>query len=113
MTTRHLQKTEWKSYCDRVAKGLMGKRAQIEVAGLTLGDQLATKWVPLIGITYDPKSDIFAVAVENLDHIIQRPHDLYVDEAAIGLSSIEIIEEGGRQHIVRLLEPLMLSPPGK
>ncbi len=29
--------------------------AEATLSGLTLGDQIATKWVPIVGITYDPK----------------------------------------------------------
>ncbi|WP_084798647.1 DUF5335 family protein [Pleomorphomonas koreensis] len=34
MAVHQLSKSEWQSYCDRVSKGLEGKRAQIEVAAL-------------------------------------------------------------------------------
>jgi hypothetical protein len=112
MTVRQLPKTDWRSYCDRVSKAMLGKQAQLEVAALPLGDQIAAKWVPLIGITYDPKGDTFEVAVENLDHLIHRPRDVHVDEQATGLVSMAITDTDGRQQIVQLREPLMLSPPG-
>ncbi|MFG1235619.1 DUF5335 domain-containing protein [Xanthobacter autotrophicus DSM 597] len=111
MSVRQLSKSEWQSYCDRVSKGLQGKRAQIEVAALPLGDQVATKWVPIFGITYDPKDDIVDVALEGLDHLIYRPRSVTVDEGATGLSSLEIIDGEGRKQIVKLAELLMLPPP--
>ena len=75
---RKLEKPEWSSFLDRFDKGLADTQAEIEVTSLNLGDQIQAEWVPLLGIVYDPKDDIVEVAVENLDHIIQRPRELYV-----------------------------------
>jgi hypothetical protein len=111
MSIRKLARSEWQSYCDRVSKGLEGKRAQVEVAALPLGDQIAAKWVPIIGITYDPKDDVLEVALEGLDHLIHRPRELAADEGPTGLASVEIIDGEGRKQIVRLMEPLMLPSP--
>jgi hypothetical protein len=111
MPIRQLQKSEWKSYCDRTSKGLEGKRAQIEVAALPIGDQIAAKQVPIFGVTYDPKDDIIEVALENLDHIIHKPRSLAADEVPAGLVSLEIVDGEGRKQIVKLMDPLMLPPP--
>ena len=113
MSVHQLQKNEWQAYCDRMSKGLEGKRAQIEVTALPLGDQIAAKWVPIIGITYDPKDDILEVALEGLDHLIHKPRSLTVDESDVGVASLEIIDGDGLKQIVKLMEPLMLPPPGR
>lgn len=113
MAVHQLSKSEWQSYCDRVSKGLEGKRAQIEVAALTLGDEIATKWVPIVGITYDPKDDILEVAVEGLDHLIRKPRSVTVDEGPTGLTSMEVVDDEGQKQIVKLTEPLMLPPPAR
>ena len=86
MAARALAKAEWQTYCDHVSKGLAGKRAHIEVTGLSLGDQVAAKWLPLFGITYDPKDDLLEIALEGFDHLIHKPHDIYVDDGPDGLS---------------------------
>ena len=54
-TTRE---TSLKDYFDRVSKVLGPKLVELEVASLRLGDQVEPDWVPLIGLTYDPKSDV-------------------------------------------------------
>ena len=51
MTVRKLEKTEWRRFFDWVSKGLVGKRAEIEIASLALGDQIEAEWLPLLGIT--------------------------------------------------------------
>lgn len=111
MPVRQLQKSEWKSYCDRISNGLEGKRAEIEVAGLPIGDQIVAKQIHIFGITYDPKDDIIEVALEGLDHIIHKPRSLAADEGAAGLANLEIVDGEGRKQIVKLMDPLMLPPP--
>ena len=51
---------------DRLSKTLEGKQAEIEVASLSLGDQVEAEWLPLHGITYDPNDDLVEVALERL-----------------------------------------------
>lgn len=108
MATRSLPKTEWQSYFDRISKELLGKQAEIEVTGLKLGDQKATKWLPLLGITYDPKSDLVEVALEGLDHLIHGPREIAIDDGPEGLSAIQIVGNDQLRQIVTFKNPLLL-----
>ena len=62
---QEIDKSGWRVALDRLSKSLSGKRAEIEIAALSLGDQIAAEWLPVIGITYDPKDDIVEVAPVN------------------------------------------------
>ncbi len=108
MTVRMLEKTEWHGYFDRMAKALLGKRAEIEVASLELGDQIEAEWVALLGVAYNSKNDVLEIAVDGLDHLVPKPRQIYVDEGLAGLDSFEVVGHAGVRHIVRLREPLML-----
>ncbi|MEA2782701.1 MAG: hypothetical protein QOK29_4245 [Rhodospirillaceae bacterium] len=67
----------------------------------------------MLGITYDHKDDIIEVALEGVDHLVNKPREVYVDFGVGGLTSIEIIDGEGTQQIVNLRDPLALPPPGK
>lgn len=110
MATVQLDKSEWQPYFDRVSKALAGEQAEIEVSSLALGNQVEADWLPLYGITYDPKSDLVEVLVEGLDHLIHHPQSVFVDHNGGGLRSMEVIEEDETRQIVRLRGPLMLPP---
>ena len=112
MTTRKLERTEWRSFLDRVSKLLDAKEAEIEVISLRLGEQVQAEWLPLIGITYDPGSDLVEVALEGLDNMIRRPRDIYVESGAGTLASIEIIDADGVKQIVKFRDRLLLPPQG-
>jgi hypothetical protein len=111
MAVRKLEKTEWRPFFDWVSKGLVGKRAEIEIASLSLGSQIEAEWLPLLGVSYDPKNDILEIAVDGLDHMISRPQELYVDDSAGILTSFEVIDGDGVSQIIQLREPLLLPAP--
>jgi len=111
MTVRSLEKTEWQGYFDRMANALLGKRAEIEVASLALGDQIEAEGVTLVGVTYDPKADVLEIALDGVEHLVSKPRQIFVDEGWAGLDSFEVIDHAEIRHIVRLREPLMLPAP--
>ena len=111
MAVRTLEKSEWHGYFDRVSRALLGKRAEIEVASLELGDQIEAEWVPILGITYDQKDDVLDIVLLGLDHLIPKPRQIFVDEGLTGSTSLEVVDHAGVRHIVQLREPLMLPAP--
>ncbi len=108
MTTRKLNKTEWRSYLDALSKLLETKQPQIEVASLRLGEQVQAECVPLIGVTYDPKNDLVEIALEGLDHMIRGPREIHVQDDAGALTSIEIVGADGVKQIVNFRDQLLL-----
>src|SRR3984893_4539789 len=111
MTTHKLDKKQWRSFFDGVSRLLEGKRAEIEVASLSLGDQGEAEWLPLLGIAYDPKDDLVEVALEGLDHLIHHPREIYVDDDVGGLVAIEVVTTDDEREILKLRDPLMLPAP--
>lgn len=108
MALTQLAKPKWQAYFDRIAKSLGPKRVEIEVTGLGLGHQVAADWIPLIGISYDPKGEILAVTAEGVEHLIRQPKQIHVDQDVDWLRSIEAIDAEGNHHIVLLKDPLQL-----
>ena len=108
MAIRKLDKSEWNKFFDSMSRPLENRQAEIEVASLAVGDQIEADWLPLIGITYDPKDDLLEVALEGVDHLIEKPREIHVDDTGAELSSVEIVDRDGNTQIVRLREPLML-----
>jgi len=113
MTTNKLDKKQWRTFFDGITTMLEGKRAEIEVASLRLGDQIEAKWPPLLGITYDPKDDIVEVALEGLDHLIPKPREIFVEDGAEGMMAFEIVDADDEKQIIKLRDPLMLPSPAQ
>jgi hypothetical protein len=111
MTMRRLEKPEWRSFFDAMSKSLEAEVAEVEVASLDLGDQTQAEWLPLIGITYDPRDDAVEIALDGLDHMIREPREIYLDDGAAGLTSLEIVDANGVKRIVKLKDQLILPAP--
>ncbi|MET3131490.1 hypothetical protein AAKU55_001752 [Oxalobacteraceae bacterium GrIS 1.11] len=111
MAISKIDKPHWHDYFERVSKILIGKSAELEVDSLEIGSQIEAEWVPLLGIVYDKRSDIMAVMVEGLDHMIRQPQTVFVDMTGSALSSVEIVDADRSRHLLKLRDPLMLAPP--
>ncbi len=111
MSVQKLDRPQWQAFADHLSKMLPGKEAEIEVEGLRLGAQVEAEWLPLLGIAYDPKDDLFEIVIGALDHLISNPREVYVETGPAGLASIEIVDGDGVQQIIKLRDPLMLPSP--
>lgn len=104
---------EWRPLLDRLSKALIGKHAEVEVAALQLGDQVAAEWLPLLGITYDQKDDLVEIALDGFDHMIRAPREIDLLQQDGQWSAVQIVDAEDRRHIITLKEPLMLPPPAR
>ena len=104
MTIQRIEPSRWASFLGIVSETLIGKRAEVDVLSVDLGDTL-------VGISHDPKDDLIAVHLTGVEHMIQGPRELYADFDVGGLVSLEIIDGEGRRRIVTLRDPVALPPP--
>jgi hypothetical protein len=108
MTARKLERNEWKPFLEGISNVLGAKQAEVEILSLHLGDQVEAKWLPLLGLSYDPKGDVLDVALEGLDHLIRNPREIYVEDEGVGVGSLGIVDAAGVGHIVKLRDPVAL-----
>jgi hypothetical protein len=113
MSVQQVDRSGWTIFFDTLTKTLVGKRAEIEVASLDIGDQIEAEWAPLIGITYDHKDDLIEIALEGIDHLINAPKEVYVDYDVGGLIAVEIVDSDDTSQIVKLKDPLALPAPNE
>ena len=105
-----LPQSDWAGWFGQLSRELQGKRAEIEVASLDLGDQIVAEWIPILGITYDPHNDLLDVALDRIDHLIRHPREIVVDLGPVGVSSVVVVDADGARQIVKLKDPLALPP---
>lgn len=104
MATKKLDRTEWERYFDNVSKNLKGVEGQLEVVSEELGDQVEVEWAFVEGLSYDPKDDVLEIQFTEgkHDHLIQKPAEIYVDEEAGTLRSVEVVKEDGTKFVLKL-----------
>lgn len=106
MAIRSLPRADWAEYFDNFSdtKNDTGRidYAEIRILSPENGVQPQTSWLPLQGLTYDPKNDLLDVAVTGLDHLIGHPAVIYVDEVRGRLDRFEVERRDGTQEIIEI-----------
>jgi hypothetical protein len=109
MATRALLRAEWRRYCDQVSRAVAGKRVELDVASLALGDHVEARWLPLLGVVFDARGDVLEVALEGVGHSIVGPRKILLEETERGLVAIEIVGADDTVETVRFREPLRVE----
>lgn len=105
MTSKKIGKKRWQKYFDNFShkylKDEQPEYVEIQVLSEDVGAQREVEWMPLKGITYDPKSDILEIQVDKMDHLISHPSEIYVNEEADGwLTGMMVIRRDGEKNII-------------
>ena len=105
--TKQLPRAEWKDYFERFTRDFLSDdgpdAATIEVMSPTLGDQFEVSSARLLGLDYDAKEDTFEVLVEDLDHLVFEPTEIWILEGESGfVSTIEVVQADGTKQIIYL-----------
>ena len=108
-----VDKSKWQATADLLSRAIHGQAARLEIASVGLGDQVEAEWAPLLGVTYDPKDDLFEIQLQGVDHLISHPRSFAVRERDGLADSLAVIDGEGTEHIVQLRDPIALPPtPG-
>jgi hypothetical protein len=104
-TTKQIPRDEWESYFERFTRQHLGERHRdavtIEVVSPQVGDQFEATTVPLLGVSYDPKSLAFEVLTEDVEHLVFYPSEIWVLEEEGGfLPTIALFRADGTKELL-------------
>ena len=103
-STKQLARSEWKDYFDRfTAEHIAGdtpEAATVEVVSPRLGDQIEFSDIRLLGLAYEPKTQAFRVLLENVDHLVFHPTEIWVLEEEQDSLIVEVIGADGGKEII-------------
>lgn len=108
MAIRRLERDDWGGFCILATQGYFGRQVSIEVISLEIGVQPEVQRSPLLGMSYDPTSDVLQLLLGEVSHLVHGPRELYVDEESLGAVSVEVVDAEGIRQILTLREPAML-----
>ena len=109
MSMRVLARAEWRRYCDRVSKAVVGRSVELDVASLDLGDRVEARWLPLLGVVFDARGDVLEIAFENVGHSVLAPREIHLEETERGLVAIEVVAADDTVETLRFREPLQVD----
>jgi hypothetical protein len=104
--TRQIPRGEWKPFLERFTREHLREpphTTTVEVLSPAMGDQLEARNQRLLGLNYDPKSDVLEVLLEGIDHLVFRPVELWVIESEDRfLSTLELVRPDGTRELLHL-----------
>ncbi|HEX4709634.1 DUF5335 family protein [Phenylobacterium sp.] len=106
----NVDKSKWQAAADLLSRAIHGQPARLEVASLRLGDQVEAEWAPLLGVTYDPKDNLFEIRLQGLDHLITDPRLFAIREREGLADSLAVTDGEGIEHLLLLRQPIALPP---
>jgi hypothetical protein len=111
--TRKLAPETWRTYFDWMTRHMPAVRAEIEVAGLDIGDQIEGHALAIDGLSYDPSSHELVITAtdDQLEHHIADPQEIYVLEELGQPSAVEILDAEGHKQILHITPLVELPPP--
>ncbi len=102
-----INKSQWKDYFDDMSKVLGDVPVEVEVEGLGIFDKVEVEWLPLKGITYDPKDNVVSLMFDKLDHMVEKPYEIEVEKGEDGVKTISFTSEGdGAKTVVKFKNPV-------
>jgi hypothetical protein len=108
MGIQKLDRSKWIEVCAAVSSGMLGKRAEIEVVSPVDGVLIEARWLPMIGIVFDPVNDAMKIMLDGVDHFVFQPREMYLDFGLGCVQSLGILDNENSWQIVLLREPVML-----
>ena len=108
MAWKKLEESEYEAYFDTLSKAFTNEKVEIEVLAVSIGAQKQTRWIPLIGISYDPPEKTISIISEAIDHRIKRPQEVQIHKSDAGIDTIQITGADGYEHLLKLKEPVSL-----
>lgn len=115
LETKQIPREQWKGYFDRFTRQHLKddepEAATIEVVSPTLGDQFEVKAVRLLGLSYDHKSEVFELQLEDMEHLVFEPAEIWAIEQEGGfVSALEVVRRDGVKEILYLRKSGPLAP---
>jgi hypothetical protein len=105
--TRQIPRNDWKAYLERFTREHLtndpAETATVEVLSPQVGDQYEARGKRLLGVTYDSRTSTIEVLLEDVDHLVYRPVELWVIEGADGfIMTMELLRADGTKEILHI-----------
>jgi hypothetical protein len=105
-----IPRDDWQAYFEDFSKDQPDYLAQMEILSEEIGAETEAEATHLAAITYDRKDDIVVIGLdgaadavaEEVEHVIDRPLKITVDDTGDGEISFEIEDAEGTRTVLRL-----------
>ena len=108
MAEKCIVPADWENFFDNLAKKIKQteEKTVIDLVAPSVEEREEARDIVLAGISYDPKDKVLSVFCEDLDHLINNPQEICVEEENGGVKSIRVKDGTGLEHYIKLSKPL-------
>ncbi len=107
---REIPREEWQAYFEDFSRDQPDYLVRMDILGGETGAETEADGPHLAAITYDRKDDIVVIGLdgapdgvpEEVEHVIDRPAKITVDETGSGEIAFEIEDAEGTRTVLRL-----------
>ncbi len=99
---------DWEGYFDELYKKIknMDEKVEIDIEAPSVFEKEEAKGLTLLGLSFDPKDKVLSVLCENLDHLIQKPQEICVEEQNGAITQIRVTDGTGAEHFIKFSTPV-------
>ncbi len=108
MAEKCIVPNEWEEYLDNLSKKIkaMDEAVEIDIVAPSVLEEKEAKRLKLSGISFDPKDRVLSIFCEVLDHLINKPQEVCVEEENGAVSSLRVTDGSGLEHIIKFSRPI-------
>jgi hypothetical protein len=107
---REIPRDEWQRYFEDFSRDQPDYLANVEILSAEIGAETEADATHLAAITYDRKDDIVVIGLdgaaddvpEEVEHVIDKPQKITVEDEAEGEIAFEIEDAEGTKTVLRL-----------
>jgi hypothetical protein len=105
--TKQIPRDHWKAYFDQFTRRYLTagetETATVEMMSPTLGDQFVAEGMRLLGLSYSPQSHLFEVDLDQMEHLVFDPTEIWVMEEEGGfISNLDMVRSDGTNELITL-----------
>ncbi len=99
---------DWEKFLDDLSKKIkaMDEAVEIDIVAPSVFEGEEAKGLQLVGISYDPKDKVVSVFCEVLDHLINKPQEICVEDENGAIKEIRITDGSGLEHFIKFSKPV-------
>jgi len=108
MSEKCIVRNEWEDFFDDLSKKIknLDEKVKIEIIAPSVFEREEGKGLHIIGLSYDPKANVFSILCEDIEHLINNPQEVCIEEYDGAITQVRINDNSGMEHIIKFSIPI-------
>jgi len=109
MSKLEIEPFDWQYKLNQLSTALAKKVTNVEVTGLSFGDELENREMQLMTLAYDNDNDILEILFDRSNNLIESPLMICFQQHQSKIESIEIYDDNDNKNVILFNDPFLLD----